>query len=182
MGLRPWFLSLGVHLAAISALLFVARPRLLDLTLVTLDFAQVQAQAPPEKQPEDIWQYPNDHRKRPPPPPPKKEPTPPPAVGQGNSEVRSIAQVSQLPHFVTQIKAVYPESAKHSNIEGVVVLQVDIDATGKIMNIEVAQSLGFGCDEAAVAAIQQSTFTPAYEGTEAVPVRIRIPYRFKFTD
>ena len=185
LGWRPWFLSLGVHLLAVATLLFVARPRLLDLTLVTLDFTPVQIQAPPpEKQPEDIWQYPTLRRPRPQPPPPPKEPTPPPApsAGQGNAAVRSIAQVSQLPRFVTQIKAVYPESAKHSNIEGVVVLQVDIDATGKIMNVEVAQSLGFGCDEAALEALKQSTFTPAYDGTEAVPVRIRIPYRFKFTD
>lgn len=185
LGLRPWLLSLGVHLVAVASLLLLARPRIVDLTLVTMDFAPVQTQAPPvEKQPEDLWQYPTLRRPRIQPPPPKKEPTPPPApsVGQGDSAVRSIAQVSQIPHFVMQTKPVYPETAKRSNIDGVVLLQVDIDATGKIMNVVVVQSLGFGCDEAAVKALKESTFTPAYEGTEPVPVRITIPYRFKFTD
>jgi outer membrane biosynthesis protein TonB len=46
----------------------------------------------------------------------------------------------------------------------------------------VIQGLGSGCDEAAVAAMRQSTFTPAYAGSEPVPVRIRIPYRFAINE
>ncbi len=91
-----------------------------------------------------------------------------------------MAQVSQLPHFIKQVKADYPEAAKHANIEGVVILQVDIDATGAVKKVELIQGLGYGCDESAIVAIQQSTFSPALAGGEAVPVRFRIPYRFKF--
>jgi protein TonB len=85
-----------------------------------------------------------------------------------------------LPNFVTQVKAVYPEAAKRANIEGVVILQVDIDATGAVKMVRLIQGLGYGCDEAALSAAQQSVFSPAYAGDEPVPVRLRIPYRFKF--
>jgi protein TonB len=102
-------------------------------------------------------------------------------IGSDNA-VRSVAEVSQLPHFKTQVKADYPEAAKHSGVEGVVMLQVDVDAQGAVMNVMVVQGLGFGCDEAAVNAMKQSTFTPGYAGSEAVPVRIKIPYRFKINE
>ncbi len=78
------------------------------------------------------------------------------------------------------MKAVYPEAAKRANIEGVVILQVDIDATGAVKMVQLIQGLGYGCDEAALAAAQQSLFAPAYAGDEPVAVRLRIPYRFKF--
>ena len=93
--------------------------------------------------------------------------------------VRSVAEVSQLPHFKVQVQAVYPEAAKHSGVEGVVMLQVDLNSEGQVMDVQVIKGIGFGCDEAAVNAMKQSIFTPAYEGLIPVPVRIKIPYRFK---
>jgi len=62
----------------------------------------------------------------------------------------------------------------------VVILQVDIDATGGVKKVELVQGLGYGCDDSALSAAQKSTFSPAMAGTEPAPVRIRIPYRFKF--
>jgi protein TonB len=115
-------------------------------------------------------------------PKPKIVPTPQVGAVEGEGAVRSVAEVSQLPHFKTQVKADYPEAAKHSGIEGIVMLQVDVDAAGNVMSVVVVQGLGFGCDEAAANAMKQSTFTPAYAGSEAVPVRIKIPYRFKINE
>ena len=99
---------------------------------------------------------------------------------QGAGDFHSTAQVTQLPHFLYQVKADYPETAKRANIEGVVILQVDIDAAGGVKKVGLIQGLGYGCDEAALSAAQRSTFSPALAGGEPVPVRIRIPYRFKF--
>jgi TonB family protein len=180
----PWLLSLGIHSVFILAVLWIGSPHLLDLTLVTLESAPAKAAALYQPPKEDIWQKPMLRRMaKATLPKPKIEPTPPPApagqAGEGNGPYRSVAQVSQLPRFKTEAKALYPDSAKHSGIEGVVILQVDIDATGSVMNVDVVQGLGSGCDEAASTAMRQSTFTPAYAGPEPVPVRIRIPYRFK---
>ncbi len=183
----PWLLSLGIHAAFIFGILWVARPRLLDLTMVTLESAQAKAASFFQPAKEDLWQRPMlKITGKIPPPKPKPEPTPPPpsaqagpAPGEGIGQIRTVAQVSQLPQFKNQVQAVYPEAAKSANLEGVVMLQVDIDASGFVMDVKVIQSLGSGCDEAAVNAMKESTFTPAMAGSEAVPVRIRIPYRFK---
>jgi TonB family protein len=178
----PWVLSIGTHVMFVLAVLWVSRVQTINLYNVTLDSASAVPSAPYIPPQEDIWQKPMLRRT-------VKlvlpNPTPPPAQvvsgqgGQGTGAVRSIAQVSQLPQFKTQVKAAYPEGAKRAGIEGVVILQVDIDATGAVMDVQVVQGLGSGCDEAAAEAMKQSTFTPAYAGTDPVPVRIRIPYRFK---
>jgi TonB family protein len=192
----PWSLSLGIHLLFFFAVLFLGRNRILDLTEIDLDMApaaQAVAENHPAPVPEDEWRKPEAIPKFTPPPPKKLEiKTPPAAVapaapaapstegGDGSSGFRSIAQVSQLPHFKVKAKPLYPEAAKHANIEGVVILQVDIDATGAVKKVDLVQGLGYGCDESAITAVGQSSFTPAYAGGEPVPVRIRIPYHFKF--
>ena len=105
--------------------------------------AQAVAENHPPPVPEDEWRKPETIPKFMPPPPKKVEIKTPPSVvasaapaapstegGAGFSGFRSIAQVSQLPHFKVKAKPLYPEAAKHANIEGFVILQVDIDATG----------------------------------------------------
>jgi protein TonB len=101
-------------------------------------------------------------------------------AGNGTGPYRSIAEVSRMPRFINQVKPVFPDAAKRANIEGVVILQVDIDATGAVKMVQLIQGLGYGCDEAAVAAIHESTFSPAYAGDEPVPCRVTQSYRFKF--
>jgi periplasmic protein TonB len=185
LSLRPtsWLLSLGTHGLLILAVLLAGYRRFMDLTLVPLELSPVSSSPSYQPPPEDIWQKPMLRLPKTAPPPLKQPPKPQAPTSFGSEgPVRSVAQVSQLPHFITQVKAVYPEAAKHSSIEGLVVLQVEIDAEGRVMDVQVAQSLGFGCDEAAVEALKQSTFSPAYEDGKPVPVRLRIPYRFKFTD
>jgi TonB family protein len=178
----PWVLSVGTHVLFVLIVLLMGRVHPIDLYNVTLDSASAVPSAPYVPPLEDIWQKAMLRRTAGKTIP---KPTPPPAQvvsgegGQGTGAVRSIAEVSQLPRFKTQVKAVYPEGAKRAGIEGVVILQVDIDATGAVMDVQVVQGLGSGCDEAAAEAMKQSTFTPAYAGTDPVPVRIRIPYRLK---
>jgi len=178
----PWVLSVGTHVLFVLTVFLVGRVHSIDLYNVTLDSASAIPSAPYIPPLEDIWQKPTLRRTAKMALP---KPTPPPAQvvsgqgGQGTGAVRSVAEVSQLPKFKTQVKALYPEGAKRAGIEGVVILQVDIDATGAVMDVSVVQGLGSGCDEAAVDAMKQSTFMPAYAGADPVPVRIRIPYRFK---
>jgi len=118
----------------------------------------------------------------PPKPVPAAVTVPIPANNGGDGPVvyESASEVGQLPRFKTQVQALYPETAKRANIEGVVILQVDIDAAGEVKKVVVVQSLGYGCDEAAVAAVQQSSFFPAVTNGQPVPVHLEIPYRFKF--
>ena len=56
----------------------------------------------------------------------------------------------------------YPELAEANGIEGEVVLRVHVDASGRATAREVVESLGYGCDEAAAAAVADlSTWQPA---------------------
>jgi TonB family protein len=51
----------------------------------------------------------------------------------------------------------YPELAREYAIEGMVVIRLTLDSSGLIRNRKVVRSLGFGCDEAALAALAEPT-------------------------
>ncbi len=186
-----WSLSVLLHALAFSSLLFLGRDRVVDLTLLDLGAPAAAprsaASAPARVKADDVWRLPGAERRRaaavatPVPTPEEEAPAFEGSVPFGSGgPYRNVAQVSQLPRFENQVQAAYPDEAKRANVEGLVVLQVEIDDTGRVQAVSVVKGLGYGCDEAAAAAVSQSTFTPAMVGAEAVPVRIRIPYRFKF--
>ena len=109
----PWVLSVGTHVVFVITVLLVGRVHPIDLYNVTLDSASAVPSAPYIPPLEDIWQKPMLRRTAKMPLP---KPTPAPVKasgegGQGTGAVRSIAEVSQLPKFKTQVKAVYPEGA-----------------------------------------------------------------------
>ena len=105
----------------------------------------------------------------------------PPALvqGAGNDQPGTVSQISQLPRLIFQEKPLYPMAAQLANIEGTVILQVDINATGAVKKVELVKGLGYGCDESALAAARKWLFSPAFADGKPVPVQIRIPYRFK---
>ena len=63
--------------------------------------------------------------------------------------------------------------------EGVVVLEVEVDESGRAAAVTVAESAGPEFDDAAVAAVKASIFEPARIGDIPVRVRIRIPVTFR---
>ena len=58
-------------------------------------------------------------------------------------------------------KPVYTDDARERRIEGEVVLEVTFDATGTVRVHGVVEGLGFGLDQAAVAAAEEIEFKPA---------------------
>ncbi|MDZ7318807.1 MAG: TonB family protein [candidate division KSB1 bacterium] len=76
---------------------------------------------------------------------------------------------------------VYPELARKAGIEGQVIVQAHIGASGEVLNTRIFQSLGEnnGCDEAAVAAIKATKWLPARNKGKPVAVWVSIPVRFK---
>jgi TonB family protein len=69
-----------------------------------------------------------------------------------------------------------PELAERKRVT--VVLTLDVDATGAVTSVQVAQSGGEAFDRAAVAAAQQFHFEPGRVGGVPVPVRLTYQYRF----
>ena len=94
-----------------------------------------------------------------------------------------LSEPTQNAKFFRKVDPIYPESARLSHKQGLVVLEATIGVDGIARNIKVVKVVevsGLGCEEAAVVALRASQFVPAKQGKVAVSQRLRIPYRFQF--
>lgn len=81
-----------------------------------------------------------------------------------------------------QVEPDYPESAKKAEKEGDVILQATIDEKGIPQDIVALTNLGFGFEEAAIAALRKSTFHPATKAGEPISLRVELPIKFTLKD
>jgi TonB family protein len=65
-------------------------------------------------------------------------------------------------------KPVYTDEARRQRIEGEVLLKVAFSASGQVEVLGVTRGLGYGLDEAAIAAARQIRFKPAQQDGHAV--------------
>ncbi len=103
----------------------------------------------------------------PPPPPP---PAPPPAPIRPGGDV-------QPPRKIVDVRPVYPPLAQAARREGVVILDVLIDADGSVARVTVLRSVPL-LDDAAVAAVRQWKFTPTRLNGQAVPIVMTVTVSF----
>jgi TonB family protein len=80
------------------------------------------------------------------------------------------------------LKIRYPAEARNRGIQGRVMLDFVVEASGDVRGIRVAQSLHPLCDSSAVQALRQTRFVPGHVGGEPVAVRMRLPIRFRLVD
>ncbi|MGB5530024.1 MAG: TonB family protein [Ignavibacteriaceae bacterium] len=73
----------------------------------------------------------------------------------------------------------YPEEAKENEIEGVVKVLTLIDRDGEVLDAQVTEGIGYGCDEAARLAIFYHRFKPGLIKGQRVKVQMEIPIEFK---
>lgn len=86
--------------------------------------------------------------------------------------------VERMPSVLSEVRVPYPVAAKEKNIEGPVVLEILIDGEGRVREVKLVKGLGYGLDEAALAALKLFKFKPAIAGGKAVAVRTQFTYRF----
>lgn len=86
--------------------------------------------------------------------------------------------VSKMPSVASEVHIPYPAEAKVKKIEGKVVMELLIDATGSVRQAKLISGPGFGLNEAALSAIRNFRFRPAEVDGKAVAVRI--PYTYNF--
>ena len=82
------------------------------------------------------------------------------------------------PVVLSRVEPSYPEAARRAGIEGTVELEVSVDATGKVTDVEVARGLPLGLSEAAAGAMRRWTWRPAR--TASGPVASRKTVRIRF--
>lgn len=80
------------------------------------------------------------------------------------------------------VEAVYPPDKQAAGVAAKVVLSIEINAEGRVDNVEVVTSAGPDFDAAAVAAARQFEFQPARMDGAATPVKIQYAYRFQIKE
>jgi TonB family protein len=85
------------------------------------------------------------------------------------------------PRLLKEVPAVYPEVARQAQVEGVVILSVKTDETGKVADTIVLRSIPL-LDQAAIDAVRQWIYEPfVYEG-KAQPVVFTVTVRFQLKE
>jgi TonB family protein len=83
------------------------------------------------------------------------------------------------PSLLYKTEPEYSEEARKAKYQGVVVLYVEVDPSGRATNIKVARSLGLGLDEKAVEAVRKWRFKPGYKDGRPVTVAATIEVNFR---
>ncbi len=74
----------------------------------------------------------------------------------------------------------YPRLARRRGYQGTVVLDVLVDKTGRVQDLEIDESSGHGAlDRAAKRAVKGWRFTPGRRGDDPVDMRVKVPVRFQ---
>ena len=91
--------------------------------------------------------------------------------------VRAINDIKP-PKFVKEVPPVYPEIARQSMVDGVVILGVKTDEAGKVVDIMILRSIPL-LDQAAIDAVRQWIYEPMVVDGKAVPVVFTVTVRFQ---
>jgi len=113
----------------------------------------------------------------------KAAPTEPPR--RAEQEYREIVSAKQIgngvsaPVLMYQVAPEYTPEAKQAKTEGIVLLNLIVDANGAPQVVHVLRGVGNGLDEKAVEAVKQYKFKPAMEDGKPVAVNLNIEVNFK---
>jgi TonB family protein len=100
-------------------------------------------------------------------------------TGTGRVKHVPIFAVTRLPKAKSVVEPDVPESYRSRSRDIVVVLELDIDAQGRVEGVRVIRGAGSDLDRAVMRAAEETEFEPALVGADPVPVRYRIPYRIR---
>ncbi len=84
-----------------------------------------------------------------------------------------------LPKIRIKREPEYPKNAKRAEKEGTVMLQATVTVDGVAKDITALTDLGYGLEEAAIAALKKFRFVPAEKKGEKIEYLVKIPFEFK---
>jgi protein TonB len=97
------------------------------------------------------------------------------------AEVHDTVKPERLPSILEQARPSYPEDARKAGIEGMVVVKVLVDTTGKVDKVDIIRSVP-KLDSAAIEAARKFRFNPARLDDQPVSSWMTIPFHFKLSD
>jgi protein TonB len=84
------------------------------------------------------------------------------------------------PRYQDNAPPTYPALARKRGQEGAVILEVLVNRTGKVDELEIDTSSNFTLlDRAAVSAVRKWSFEPGMRGEEKIPMWVKVPVTFK---
>src|SRR5262245_45287992 len=86
--------------------------------------------------------------------------------------------ITKPPKLIKFVPAEYPKDKHDAGVTATVLLSIEIDADGKVGEVEVVTSGGADFDAAAKAAVKQFLFEPAEIDNQPAPVKITYKYDF----
>lgn len=87
--------------------------------------------------------------------------------------------VQKMPTLASEVRVEYPSEAKTKGVQGIVVLDLLIDDTGRVRDVRLIEGPGYGLNEAALSAVRDFRFHPA-TSQEGQPIAVRIRYGYRF--
>lgn len=105
------------------------------------------------------------------------ETAPPPPPPPAHADPVHLHSGIETPRKIVNVAPVYPDLARVSHVQGIVILEATIDATGNVTSARVLRSVPL-LDEAAVTAVLRWKFTPARLNGEAIPVVMTVTVNF----
>jgi protein TonB len=114
---------------------------------------------------------------QPPPPPPPPTPPPPPPLPAAKTEVLRISGGAQAARLIHQVNPDYPEIAKRTRVQGVVVLDAIINKEGAVESLRVVSG-HLLLNQAAIDAVRQWRYQPTLLNSEPVEVATTITVTF----
>ena len=108
-------------------------------------------------------------------------PPPPPSDDEEEDFFVVVETMPQLKGGLAELqrKVKYPEMARRAGIEGRVTVQFIVNEQGKVENPRVIRGIGGGCDEAALEAVKQASFSPGMQRGRPVRVQYSLPIVFR---
>jgi protein TonB len=83
------------------------------------------------------------------------------------------------PALIYKVEPEFSEEARKAKHQGVVVLYVEVDPSGRAQNVRVVRSLGLGLDEKAIEAVRKWKFRPGYKDGRPVTVVANVEVSFR---
>lgn len=81
-------------------------------------------------------------------------------------------------HPLDLVRPAYTDDARRAHVQGRVRIQLSVDDQGAVTDARIVDGLGFGLDEAAIAAARRLRFAPARQCNRAVAAPFLIAMRF----
>lgn len=102
-----------------------------------------------------------------------------PGEGGGVTGDSRIQGTATEPVLLWKIEPEYTEDARKAQLQGTVVLHIEVDTRGQARNITVRQSLGLGLDERAIEAVLRWKFRPGYRNGKPLVTAALVQVNFR---